>query len=356
MPSWPRSSRSANWRARPPEGRPWQAQQVSLSSRQYGDPVTPTQLRAFGAVVRLGSVKGAAAELQVTEAAVSFHIGQLRKEFDDKLFTRTASGLAFTPGGLRLASRAAEILGLQDRTVREVSQAGHGRRLLRVAVSSLFAEHAAPGLIELFASRADDLDVELSVVSPAQFTSQLQARAVDVAIGPQPKGPMDPLVCKPFLNYDIVVVAGPEHALAGRTLVPGQLRDQNWLLGPSAIGVEEAVSAMLRKIGVPESRQRIFQSDSAALEETKRTNGIALALRFAVAGDLASGRLVSVDGPGMNARGIWVAIALPGHSQLPATAELLRFITTPRATQAMVRGAGVTIGRFRPSVHVTLWS
>ena len=33
--------------------------------------MTPTQLRAFAAVVRLGSVKAAAAELYVTEAAVS---------------------------------------------------------------------------------------------------------------------------------------------------------------------------------------------------------------------------------------------------------------------------------------------
>ncbi len=86
--------------------------------------MTPTQLRAFAAVVRLGSVKAAADELGVSEAAVSMHVAQLRKEFDDLLFTRTASGLAFTPGGLRLASRAVEILGLQDRTVREVSQAG----------------------------------------------------------------------------------------------------------------------------------------------------------------------------------------------------------------------------------------
>ena len=113
--------------------------------------MTPTQLRAFAAVVRLGSVKRAAADLDVTEAAVSLHVGQLRKELGDKLFVRTASGLAFTPGGLRLASRAAEMLSLQDRTIIEVRQAGGGRRLLRVATSALFAEHAAPGLIELFA-------------------------------------------------------------------------------------------------------------------------------------------------------------------------------------------------------------
>ena len=34
----------------------------------------------------------------------------------------------------------------------------------------------------------------------------------------------------------------------------------------------------------------------------------------------------------------------------------MRFITTPRATQAMVKGAGVDLGRFKPTIHVTLWS
>ena len=40
----------------------------------------------------------------------------------------------------------------------------------------------------------------------------------------------------------------------------------------------------------------------------------------------------------------------------PVAAELTRFVTTPRATQAMLRGSGVTVGRFSPSIHVTLWS
>jgi DNA-binding transcriptional LysR family regulator len=51
--------------------------------------MTPTQLRAFATVVRLGSVKSAAADLSVSEAAVSMHIAHLRKELGDKLFTRT---------------------------------------------------------------------------------------------------------------------------------------------------------------------------------------------------------------------------------------------------------------------------
>ena len=112
----------------------------------------------------------------------------------------------------------------------------------------------------------------------------------------------------------------------------------------------------LRRLGVPEQQQRIFQSDAAALEETKRSDGLTLAVRFAVSGDLAAGRLVTLDGPGLSAKGRWSAMALPPHDQTASAAELLRFITTPRATQAMVRGAGVNLGRFRPAVHVTLWS
>ena len=315
--------------------------------------MTPTQLRAYSAVVRLGSVKLAAAELGVSESAISLHIGQLRKELGDQLFTRAAVGLAFTPGGLRLASRAAEMLGLQDITVLEVSSAGKGRRLLRVASSALFAEHAAPGLIELFAGRADDLDVELSVRSPSAFESLLMTRSVDIAIGPRPAADSS-LVCRPVMNYRVVVVAGPDHPLAGVRASAAQMRDQTWLLGPSAAADLGSIPAMLRRLAVPESHQQIFQSHAAALEEAKRGKGVAPALSFTVAPEVRSGHLVQLPGPYASLDSMWHSMTL---SDPPAAAaELARFAATPRAIQAMMRGAGVNVGHFRPSVHVTLWS
>lgn len=318
--------------------------------------MTPTQLRAYASVVRLGSVKAAANELQVSEAAVSMHVAQLRKEFDDHLFRRTSSGLAFTPGGLRLASRAVEILGLQDRTLLEVSQAGTGKRVLRIAATNMFAEHAAPGLIDLFASRANDLQVELSVQQAAKLPALLAARAVDVAIGPTATHPTPAFHHVPFLRYEVIVVARPDHPAARSILTPGAAGRLTWCLGPSAAEPEGVVPDMIRRLGIPERRQQIFQSDAAALEEIKRGDGVTPAVRLAVSGDLASKRLVVLSGAGLRSPGEWAAISLPAHTQTPAAAELLRFITTPRATQAMVRGAGVHVGRFRPAVHVTLWS
>ena len=283
----------------------------------------------------------------------------LRKELDDPLFTRTGAGLAFTPGGLRLASRAVEILGLQQQTAIEVTEAAHGRRLLRIAASTTFAEHAAPGLIEHFSSRADDLSVELSVQPTSRFRELICSRAVDIAIGPASEssiGSDDSIFVRPFLKYQIITVATPKSPLAVGAPTPALLRQQQWMLGPSAGSVDGEIATMLRDLAIPESHQRIFQSDAAALEEIQRVGGVTLTIGFAVAKDLAAGRLTHVTGPGLSRSGEWCAATLAPAARQPAVSELVRFITTPRCTQAMIRGSGVGVTRFRPKVHVTLWS
>ncbi len=321
--------------------------------------MTPAQLRAYSAVVRLGSVHAAAAELGMSDAGISMHVAQLRKELDDPLFSRTAAGLAFTPGGLRLASRAIEILGLQQQTAIEVTEAAHGRRLLRIAASSAFAEHAAPGLIELFSSRAADLSVEMSVHPASQFRYLIESRAVDVAIGPAGAGTAESagaIAVRPFLKYQIVTVVAAGHPLAGAAPSLGALREQQWMLGPSAGSVDGEIAVMLRNLAIPEGNQRIFQSDAAALEEVQRVGGITPTIGFAVAKDLSAGRLAVLKGQGLQISGEWAAATLPPASRQPAVSELVGFITTPRCTQAMIRGTGVGVTRFRPKVHVTLWS
>ena len=101
---------------------------------------------------------------------------------------------------------------------------------------------------------------------------------------------------------------------------------------------------------------RIFQSDAAALEEVTRVGGVTFCIGYAVAKDLAAGRLVHLSGAGLDKAGEWCAATLPPSARQPAVSELVRFITTPRCTQAMIRGSGVGVTRFRPKVHVTLWS
>ena len=312
--------------------------------------MTPTQLRSFATVVRRGSVRAAAQELGVTEAAVSGSMGALRKELDDQLFHPSRDGLVFTPGGLRLAHRAVEMLGLQDQTRREVSEAHDGRRLLRIAATSLFAEYGAPGLIELFSTRADDLEVELLVESSARFSDLLMSHGADVAIGPKASGPAEfGIQSAEFLRYEIVAVVSPE-------LDYEDLAELTWFLGPSAVEPSGVSQFVLERARVREQMQRIYTSHAAAVAEAQNGNGVALVPSFAISEAVRSGALVVVPDPSCRASGIWTASALPGDKSTQVARELVRFASTPRATQAMLSGSGSGIGRFKPRVHITLWN
>ena len=156
--------------------------------------------------------------------------------------------------------------------------------------------------------------------------------------------------------FSKLALAAPASPLVTGTPTPALLRDQQWMLGPSAGSVDGEIATLIGSLAIPETAQRIFQSDAAALEEVQRMSGVTLAVGFAVAKDLSAGRLVHVRGSRLQLSGEWCASTLPGSARQPAVTELLNFITTPRCTQAMIRGTGVGVTRFRPKVHVTLWS
>src|SRR6202012_712748 len=96
--------------------------------------MTLAQLQSFVLVARHGSVKGAAAELGVTEPAVSVAVAALRNELGAELFVRNGRGIALTPGGRRRAALATEILGLAEQARRSVAaQPGEPRRMVVAA-------------------------------------------------------------------------------------------------------------------------------------------------------------------------------------------------------------------------------
>lgn len=147
-----------------------------------------------------------------------------------------------------------------------------------------------------------------------------------------------------------------KHPLArGRATKP-QLANQPWLLGPAAAEVNGATSQLLKRFGVPEENQRIFQSHAAAHAETADGNGVGVVPEFRVREAINAGKLHRVSAAGAEASATWEATTLGPTNAPPVAAELRRFITTPRAIQAMLTGSGANIARFRPRVHVTLWS
>jgi len=71
-------------------------------------------LRAFVAVVETGSVTGAAALLNLTQAAVSQQLKRLEELFAVELFERQHKRLALRPNGERLIAHAQRLIALND--------------------------------------------------------------------------------------------------------------------------------------------------------------------------------------------------------------------------------------------------
>jgi DNA-binding transcriptional LysR family regulator len=117
---------------------------------------------------------------------------------------------------------------------------------------------------------AEELGMSDAGISMSRFRDLIASRAVDIAL--RPAG--DAIVVRPFLKYQIITVAAPGSPLAAGVPSAALLREQQWMLGPSAGSVGGEIAAMLRGLAVPESAQRIFRSDAAALEEVRRVGGV----------------------------------------------------------------------------------
>ena len=316
--------------------------------------MTLAQLQSFVLVARLGSVKAAAAELEVTEPAVSVAVGALRRELGDDLFVREGRGIALTAGGRRLAALASEILGLAEQARRSVLDSP-GR--MQVVATSLVAEHVAP-LIEAFAARDDGLEIAVETVPGAAFGELLEHRRADIALGPHPGPELAARIASaPFLRCRTIVVAAPSHPLAGaRAIAPVALAAERWLVGEPDLDPTTTTGLYLARNALEPTAVATYRSQAAASAAAVAGEGILLTLAHAVVDEVRRRALVRLDVRGTPAVELWHASTLGLGRALPAALALQRFATTSDATQAISTGrAGAVSTRVRPKVHVTLW-
>lgn len=321
--------------------------------------MTLAQLQSFVTVARLGSVKAAAATLGVSEPAISDAVGVLRRELGDDLYVRAGGAIELTSGGQRLAAAAGEILGLAEQARREVREAQGETAILRVAATASVAEFAAGPLLDAFTRRNPNVEVSLQVARAPDFGGLLAHRLADVALGPRlERDGAAGFESVPFLRYGSVVVAAPRHPLArARSVAPATLAGETWLVGPSGAEPSTATGAFLARERIAPREVLAFPSFANARAQAASGRGVMLAIAHTVLDELERGALVALDVRDTPIRQLWFASMLAPDRRTPAAWALRRFVTTPEATQAMLaRAGGVPAERFRPPVHVTIWS
>ncbi|HXQ42974.1 MAG TPA: transcriptional regulator GcvA [Candidatus Udaeobacter sp.] len=242
-------------------------------------------LRAFEAAARLSSFTKAAAELHVTQAAVSHQVRALEDQLGVRLFERTTRRLALTPAGRRLFPAASEAF---EGLARAVAGIGRGEQLLAITTTPSFGANWLAPRLGRFAERHPA--IELSI-RHAKAVLDLGQEGLDLAIR-WGKGGWPGVEAELIGPSALAVVGAPAYVkrlklkapadVARATLLHDETHEEwsEWLI---VAGLDPG----LAKRGV------VFDDENAMIQAVIGGQGLALEPRSVAAGLIAEGRLVT---------------------------------------------------------------
>jgi LysR family transcriptional regulator, glycine cleavage system transcriptional activator len=254
-------------------------------------------LVALEAVARLGSVTRAAAELHLTQSAVSHRLHGLQRELAVPLLERDGRGVALTAEARELARAASAALTQLNAAIALVSAAGR-EQVLSIACSPSFAMRFLVPRLSTFRKQHPELDLRIAATDVPIASVHATDVAIHLSSGPTPK-----LYCEKLIEEVVFPVVSPRVRAASKRawgqsdlLEQPLLHDEALSDDPKRVGWSTWLEHAGFRAAAPSSPGRRglrFSHAYLAIEAALAGDGIALARRSLVSDDLARGRLIA---------------------------------------------------------------
>ncbi|SFM55456.1 DNA-binding transcriptional regulator, LysR family [Ectothiorhodospira mobilis] len=265
------------------------------------------QLKAFEAVARHLSYTRASEELHLTQPAVSMQIRQLEEHVGLPLFEQIGKRIHLTDAGRELyhysCAIAAQVSEL-EMVLEEMK--GLRRGHLTIAVAST-ANYFVPRLIAAFCQRHQGVSVTLEVTNREALLNLLAINAMDLAIMGQPAS-SDP-VAHPFMENPLVIIAPPDHPLAGEKGIPLQrLAGEGFVVREKGSGTRASTERFFAEHGVAIRATQQMHSSEAIKQAVEAGLGLGVLSLHTLEMELALNRLVILDVEGFPIRRHWYLV------------------------------------------------
>ncbi len=288
--------------------------------------VTVRQLQIFGAVARHLSVSRAAEELHLTQPAISMQVKQLEHLAGLPLFERFGRGVQLTQAGQEMAGYAQRVVRLlQD--AEEAFAALRGLHAGRVAIAVVStAKYFAPKLLAMFKKRHADVELRLDVENRDAVVQQLVDNAVDLAIMGTPPKHLETTAFA-FARHPLVIIASPEHPLAGKRKVPVQaLEKETFLVREAGSGTRAAMERFFAQHHVKPAATTEISSNETIKQAVMAGMGLGYISQHAIGLELQVAQLALVHVEGLPVMRQWNVVHRTEKRLSPAAEAFKRFV------------------------------
>ena len=261
--------------------------------------MTLEQLRIFIAVAGHQHVTRAAAELHLTQSAVSAAIAALERRYDVRLFDRVGRGIVLTSTGQQFLREARAVLARADAAVQVLDElAGLKRGSVTLAASQTVANYWLPPRLQAFRAAHPHITLQLEIVNTTQAAQAVHEGRAELGFVEDDID--DPTLAVRRIDGDrLVIVVGSRHPWAGqKTIAASRLKASCWVLREPGSGTRAMFERGLRKAGIKPSELRIALDlpSNEAVRAAVESSDCATALsELVAASSLAAGTLHRVD-------------------------------------------------------------
>ena len=288
--------------------------------------LTIRQLNIFDAVARNLSFSRAAEELHLTQPAVSMQIREMEASAGLALFERVGKKLYVTEAGVELLRYARDILrALSDAQEALDSLKGLGSGRINIAVVST-AKYFASELLAQFRRRHPAIELRLLVHNREALIEQMVANQVDLAImGTPPEAPATR--AEAFAPHPSVIIAAPDHPLAGEQRVPvTALANDTFLVREAGSGTRSAMQQFFAQRGATIRVGMEMASNETIKQAVMAGLGISFLSRHTIELELRSGRLVMLPVLGLPVVRNWHVVHLLAKRLSPSGMAFKAFV------------------------------
>jgi DNA-binding transcriptional LysR family regulator len=256
--------------------------------------MTLRQLQIFRAVLRLGTLSGAAAELHLTQPAVSMQMKALAKDVGVALFRSKGRRLDATEAGRIFDTYAERILRLADEARMIASLEVTPDRVVRIAASSTPGVHLLPERIAAHRARHPEVVVRLEVLNSEEVEHRVASGEADFGIvGGQLKNA--DLRADRWCDDELVLVVPRRHRLGrARAASARDLVGEVLLVREPGSATRSTAEAAFLKAGLPLPVVQVVGNTEAIKGSVSAGLGVSLLSRYAVEAEVRSGLLAAV--------------------------------------------------------------